>query len=280
MDPACRLLRNGLRPGVTVWFIICRGLQRVELPLAGNRMNFANIEDVLQQLGICLLGAVPSAPESILNQPACSGDRNELRQHNLLGDTIDSLRTRLVNKADAAGARLLMVASAVAGEGKTTLASHLAVSLTRAGRRTLLVDADLAHPTAHTRFGLTVEPGFCDLLRAQAHVADVIRPTSAPGLWLLPAGRADAAAIRAMDRDGLASIIRRLKAEYDMILIDTSPLLPLPYSLLVGKWTDTVILAIRRAVSQVMPVTAGYHRLTTLGVPVLGAVLLDAQGPP
>lgn len=236
-------------------------------------------EDVADQLGMRVLGVLPNMPEEVRTQAFRTDGLDDLYRRNVFASAVDSLRTVLLHEAAGNGARVLMVGSAVEGEGKTTLASNLAVSLARAGKRTLLVDADLVHPAAHAMFGLPPQPGLADLLREQGSVADLVRPTPAPGLWLLPAGQADPAAIRALDQNQVGRIFERLKAEYDVIVVDSSPLLPLAQSMLIGKGCDAVVLTVLHGTSRVLPVYAGYHRLAILGVPVMGAVFLGAQGP-
>src|SRR5262249_56521264 len=106
---------------------------------------------------------------------------------NLL-ESIDGIRTMLLRDASVEATRVVMVTSAVAGEGKTTLASNLATSLARAGRKTLLVDCDLRCPAAHQLFEQTLQPGLSEGLLHEVHLAEAIRPTTpAQGLWLLPA---------------------------------------------------------------------------------------------
>ena len=74
------------------------------------------------------------------------------------------------------GMRVVMVTSATSGEGKTSLAAHLAASLARAGHKTLLLDGDLRKPTTHLIFDLPIGPGFSEALRGEVDVAAAVRP--------------------------------------------------------------------------------------------------------
>src|SRR5262249_22586444 len=93
---------------------------------------------------------------------------------------------------------VVLVTSALGGEGKTSLASHLATSLARAWRKTLLIDADLRNPGAHRQFDLPSEAGFCDVLRGGVEFDDVIRATPVSRLWLMSAAQWDAHASQAL----------------------------------------------------------------------------------
>src|SRR5437588_181722 len=107
----------------------------------------------------------------------------------LLTESVDATRTMLVHLTRTQGVRTVMVTSAVAGEGKTSLSCRLAVSLARSGLRTLLIDGDTRNPSVHKVFGLPCEEGFCEALYAGIDAPSAVRETPVPGLSVLPAGR-------------------------------------------------------------------------------------------
>ena len=236
------------------------------------------IDELAGQLGLRMIGTVPSLPEGVRRQPIPVHGQ-EMYWHSRLTEAVDSITTLLLHEASQVGARALLVTSAVGNEGKTTLACHLATSLARAGKRTLLIDGDLVHPTAHLMFNEGLEPGLSDLLRGQCNVPDVVRPTQASGLWMITAGQADSSVVQALARDAMQPLLEMLKSEYDFIIIDSSPVLPLAHALLIGKHVDAAVLAVRRDISRVMPVYAAHQRLATLGIPVLGAVFMEQNNP-
>ncbi len=235
-------------------------------------------DELAGQLGLRMIGTVPSLPEAVRRQPIPTQGQ-EMYWHSRLTEAVDSITTLLLHEASQVGARALLVTSAVGHEGKTTLACHLATSLARAGKRTLLIDGDLVHPTAHLMFNEGLEPGLSDLLRGQCNVPDVVRPTQASGLWMITAGQADSSVVQALARDAMQPLLEMLKSEYDFIIIDSSPVLPLAHALLIGKHVDAAVLAVRRDISRVMPVYAAHQRLATLGIPVLGAVFMEQNNP-
>src|SRR5207244_6612170 len=100
-------------------------------------------------------------------------------------------RTMILHAARAEGLRTVMITSAVSGEGKTSLSCHLACSLARAGRKTLLLDCDLRNPAAHRLFEAPAEPGLCEVLRGEVPLAEVIRAKQATHLSLIPARHFD-----------------------------------------------------------------------------------------
>jgi succinoglycan biosynthesis transport protein ExoP len=186
---------------------------------------------------------------------------------------VDAARTMLMHIAHQEKIQIVMITSALAGEGKTSLASHLAASLARAGRRTILVDSDLRRPTLHRLFDLSRGPGLSELLREENNLAAVIRDTAIPNLRLLSAGQADAVALQALAFDGLPKLFEQLRQEYEFIVVDSCPVLPVADSLLVGQHVDAVIFSLLRQVSRLPRVHAAYQRLAVLGIRMLGAVV-------
>jgi capsular exopolysaccharide synthesis family protein len=227
-------------------------------------------KDVAEGLGLHVVGTLPAlhpnrrAP-SVLDvpQPAI--------------EAVDAVRTVLLHNARREAMRLVMITSAVGGEGKTCLATQLAASLARAWRKTLLIDCDFRNPSAHMPFDVPLEPGLCEALRGEMEFEEAIRPTRISRLWMLPAGRCDRHALQALAQDDVRAVIERLKRHYDFIIIDAAPVLPVADSLLIGQHADAVLLAILRGVSRVPAVHAAQQRLTMLGIRMLGAVVLGEK---
>jgi capsular exopolysaccharide synthesis family protein len=195
----------------------------------------------------------------------------------MLIESVDAARTALLHISRTESVHVVMVASALGGEGKTSLASHLATSLARAGRRTLLVDGDLRCPSAHELFDQPCSPGFCEVLRDEVELADAIQPTLVSGLWLLSAGLCDSDSIQALASRDLRVIFDQLKEHYDFLVIDSSPVLPVADALLIGQHVDAVIFSIMRDVSRIPKVHAAYERLSRLGIRMLGAIVTGEQ---
>ncbi|HEV3204400.1 MAG TPA: CpsD/CapB family tyrosine-protein kinase, partial [Gemmataceae bacterium] len=235
-------------------------------------------DEVVQGLGLRLVGAVPALPGTPDGQFAGAGKDPNLLGHRLV-ESIDAIRTVLLRDANVAGTRIVMVTSAMNGEGKTTLAGHLAASLARAGRRTLLVDCDLRTPAAHQMLEQSLQPGLSEVLLEEIALANAVRPaTAVEGLWLLPAGQWDREVLQALAQDGTQRIFDQLREEFDFIIVDSHPVLEAADSLLVGQHVDAVILSLLQDKSQVPPVQAAAQRLTSLGIRVLGAVV-NGVGP-
>ena len=235
------------------------------------RIHTAN--EVVQGLGLRLLGTIPTWSPSVQQ---ASGYGNTLA-YNLWTESVDTARTMVTHAAQAESARVVMVTSATSGEGKTSLASHLASSLARAGHRTLLIDGDLRSPAIHALFDQGLAPGLCEVLRGQLPLDQALRATPARDLFLLTAGQWDSNALQGLAQGSARELFTRLKEQFDYVIVDSSPVLAVADALMIGRHVDGVLLSILRDVSRVPTVYAAYQRLSMLGIRTLGAVVNGAR---
>jgi polysaccharide biosynthesis transport protein len=230
-------------------------------------------DEVVASLAMRVVGAVPELPDPKRMRLGADPQAEELLRHNLI-ESIDAIRTMLLRNAVADGMRVVMVTSAVSGEGKTTLATNLAMSLARAGRKTLLIDCDLRGPAAHQLFELPLQPGFSEVMLNEVDLPDAVRPTATdPNLFLLPAGLWDRNVVQELAKSGITSIFEKLRDEFDFIIVDSHPVLAATDSLLIAQYADAVIVSLMRDVSQMHNVHAACQQLTALGIRVFGAVV-------
>jgi capsular exopolysaccharide synthesis family protein len=234
-------------------------------------------DEMIESVGLRLLGTLPVQPPALRGASARTrawGAEGSLttRWQDLLVESVDATRVVLLRECHADDLRAVMITSAFKGEGKSSLASHLAISLARTGRRTALADFDLRNPAAHRLFDLPAGPGVCELLLGEIDIASAARAV-ASDLDVIPAGRCTGEAVRALGRDALPALINLLKDEYDFVLIDSAPVIPVADSLLISQHADAVLLSVCREVSRLPAIRAGYARLAALGARVLGVVL-------
>jgi capsular exopolysaccharide synthesis family protein len=256
---------------LAVLFAVCMALAFAE----HRKRRVRTAGEVARGLGIPVVGAVPEMAR-LEHQLVATEGETTLEGHPVL-ESIDALRTVLLHGIAGESLRVVQVTSATSGEGKTTLAAHLAGSLARAGRRTLLIDADLRNPTAHQLFELPGQPGFSEALLGEVEVAEAVKPTTLEGLSFLAAGQWDREVMQALARGGLEGLFDRLRQEFDFLVIDSHPVLAATDSLLLGQHVDAVILSVLREVSQMPRVYAAAQRLHGLGIRVLGAVVNGAD---
>jgi len=234
-------------------------------------------DEVVQMLGMRLLGALPDYTHR--RRLLSFGNGDEEQWQHMLAESVDTARTMLLHAAQTDGLRVVMVTSAMPGEGKTSSATHLAASLARAGRKTLLVDCDLRNPTAHRLFQLSRAPGFADVLQGECDLASAIRESPVEGLSVITAGRTTAIAMQALARGGAYPLFQQLRQQFDFIIVDSCPVLPVADSLVLAEGVDAVIFAVLRDVSRMPRVYEAYRRLAVLGVRTLGAMVSGVRDP-
>jgi capsular exopolysaccharide synthesis family protein len=242
------------------------------------RRRVYEVDDVVQGLGMYLIGTLPALPASARRTLPVGTPGKDVYWQALLTEAVDGIRTQLLHAAYRESLRVLMVTSAAPGEGKTSLAGHLAASLARARRKVLLIDGDLRNPGLHKNFNIPLQPGFADVLRGEAPFENVIRPTGVPRLALVPAGKWDSEAYHALAQMDRGSIFDTLKEPFDFIIVDSSPVLSVADALVLGQHVDGVVFSILREVSRLPEVYGAQQRLATLGIRLLGAVVVGTTG--
>lgn len=175
--------------------------------------------------------------------------------------------------------RVLVLTSANASDGKTTVTSNLAIAMAEVRRNVLIIDADLRKPKMHEVFRVSNEDGLSDLLRqstfSEEAVAKLIRSTQIPGLDVIPSGPSTRSAANLLHSPHMSALLSHLKQKYDMVLIDTPPMLQMTDARLVGRLADAVVLVARSEKTTRDAILAAYQRFSDDRIPVLGTVLND-----
>ncbi len=168
--------------------------------------------------------------------------------------------------------RCVLVTSAVGGEGKTTLAAQLAARCGNAGISTLLIDADLRRAALCPLLDVPEGPGLSDVLEG-AKIEDVVIPVQGGIFHLLCAGTPVEDTSRILQGRNFPMLVAQLRQRYDLIFIDSPPVLPVPDALILGRWTDGALLAARFEISRSPQVERARRQLDNAGIPVLGTVI-------
>jgi capsular exopolysaccharide synthesis family protein len=238
---------------------------------ARNR-RVGQIGEVVEGLGMELVGTLPALPSQRARRSGGTA-----HWESLLMESVDATRTMLVHASRAEQIQVVMITSAIKGEGKTSLTSHLATSLARSQRRTLLIDGDLRSPMLHKLFDLPRTPGLAEFLRGEVELADILQATPAPNLTLITAGQIDPAALAALAAGRIQPLLDAAREQYDFILIDTPPILPVADTLQLAPHVDAALFSVLRDVSRLPKIHEAYSRLSSLGVRMLGTVVAGAQ---
>ena len=243
--------------------------------------KLVSAEDAKHCLNLNVLGTVPKFNKSQLLLPGRSEESTALvagigeggRESSLdFEDAIRHLRNTVDLSATGSKIRSLLLTSSVAGEGKSTIASGLALAYATAGRKTLVIDADLRRPSLHTLFGTSRESGLSDVLSGTATWGESLVKVAREPLYFLPAGKF---AGRALDRIGTAfpELLADLYSEFDMVIIDGPPLLGVPETMHLAKCAGGVLMVARSGSAKVALINEAASPLVRVHANVVGLVL-------
>jgi capsular exopolysaccharide synthesis family protein len=189
-------------------------------------------------------------------------------------ESINSLRTHIILSQNARDLQVLSVASAVSGEGKTSVAAKLAVSISRATKMpTLLIDGDIRRPDIHRLFDIQFTPGLGDVLAERCKLDDAIVHDEQTGLDILPAGNMHSNPHQSMSGPVMHAIMAEARRRYRHIVVDTTPVLQASESLNVHAAVDGCLICTMRDVTRVDRFQLAFRRLMAAGARPLGVVL-------
>ncbi len=191
-------------------------------------------------------------------------------------DALRTLRANILFSSTQNSSRVIMVASSREREGKTSVVTNLAVTFARASQRTLLIDGDFRRPKVAKRFGVADgHLGLVDLLAGQAELKEILLPSGIDNLTLLPAGSDTLNPTELLGSEKMASLIQFLRGEFDVILLDSAPVLPVADSLVLAQFAETVLFVIRSGKTEKAVAQDAVRRLRRVGARIRGLVLND-----
>jgi polysaccharide biosynthesis transport protein len=176
------------------------------------------------------------------------------------------------------GGRLLVFTSAGPADGKTSVVSNLAIAAAAIGKKVLLVDADLRRPRMHDLFGLKNEMGLADLLRTETAWAGwpaLTQPTKMEGLNVITAGEPRQGAGILFYSPGFPKLLTKWREEYDLVLLDSPPALPITDARVMGFLSDGVVLVTRAGQTTRDELRAIQERFAEDRIPLVGCILND-----
>lgn len=198
--------------------------------------------DIEPLFGAALLGTIPKIQEL----KRVKGEQ----ARNLIAEEFRIIRTQVLFGTPGAQHKLIAVTSPSPGDGKTSLAVNLAISIAKAGRRVLLIDGDLRKPDVHRVFNVPDSPGFAELIQGSHEPGAVIKKSEIDGLEILPAGTPISRPSELLSRPEMARLLQALGDQYDHIVLDTAPLLPVSDTHVLAGMMDGVIVSFNAEVDR------------------------------
>lgn len=186
-----------------------------------------------------------------------------------------TLRTNLIFSQAVQTLRTLVVTSAAPSEGKTTTVANLAVAFAQQGMRVLVVDCDLRRSRLHKVFSIPREPGLTEFVLGQLDQEAVTHESGVTGLYVLPSGRLPPNPAELLGGSKMRDALTALSGAFDMVMLDTPPLLAASDASIVATLADGVVMVVRAGVTEIEAGQQAMQQLSSVGARVVGAVLND-----
>ena len=240
--------------------------------------TFHNPDEIMKQLSLPLIGHIPVISQSkrylvedTLIEPAvCTFHRPKSQ----VSEAFRAVRTAIYFNSQGQQHQVIQVTSPTPGDGKSTLAANLAVSIAQSGKRVLLVDADMRRPRQHLMFGITVQEGFATVLSGQSDWREAIFPCEeVEGLSLLPCGLKPNNPAELCTSPQVKELIEEMREEYDFVIIDTPPLLAVTDACPIAARVDGVVLTLRIKKNVRISAERATEVLRNVGASVVGVVV-------
>jgi Mrp family chromosome partitioning ATPase/capsular polysaccharide biosynthesis protein len=258
-------------------------------------------EEIGERLGLPLLARIPAPPRQFQRR-----DRLVMLEDPTMGqaEAFRMLRTNLDFANLERHARSIMVTSALEGEGKSTTVANLAIAAARAGRKVALVDLDLRRPYLANLFDIVERPGLTNIVLGEVTVETAMTRVAIPAathggrnvsrngnghaqldsfLDVLPSGPAPPDAGELVGTTAMSNILAELSDRYDLVLLDTPPMLQVGDALTLGSHVDAMLLVarlpnVRRPVLKELERVLEHCPVAKLGFVLVGADLEDGYG--
>jgi len=203
--------------------------------------------------------------------------------NSIQAESYRSIRTTLLVSSPPGKIKALLITSPLSREGKSVTVSNLGITLAQAGKRVVIIDADLRKPKQNRIFGLNSGWGLTHFVSSYVEAADLVRQTQFPNLFLINSGPIPANPIELLTSEKMDAFIAFLKRSFDYILLDAPPLLAVSDALAMGPLIDGVILVTRGGQTPLSALKQAKqkldaHKLKCLGVILNGVNLLEQDG--
>jgi capsular exopolysaccharide synthesis family protein len=190
-----------------------------------------------------------------------------------VAESYRTLRTSVLFTAVQRGMKTLMVVSAQAGEGKTTTACNLAVSLADANKRVIILSADLRKPRLHRFFGLTNDAGLASVLAGEVKPWEALQKPGVENLRVMASGPVPARPAELLQSEQMGELLTELREVADLIILDTAPVLLVADALGLAPLVDGVLFVADAENTSSAAISHAREQLEQVSAPLIGAVL-------
>ena len=194
----------------------------------------------------------------------------------ITAESYRSLRTNIQYSSIDKQVKTLVVTSSNAGEGKSTVAGNLAYTFFQSGKRVLIIDCDLRKPSLHRKFNVSNEVGLTDVLVGTSELNKVMKKID-DNLYLLTTGTLPPNPAEIIGSNTMENFLDECKSNFDYIILDTPPILPVTDSKLLAIKADATVLVVRSEISKLKHVSQAFKELGKVNANVIGTILNDVE---
>jgi tyrosine-protein kinase Etk/Wzc len=187
-------------------------------------------------------------------------------------ESVRSLRTTLTFALLGAKTNTLLITGPAPGVGKSFVSANLSLVLANAGKRTVIIDADMRNGYLHEYFGIKAAPGLSNLIADDASVDQVIHATAAERLFIVPAGARPPNPSELLLNERFAISLQAIASRFDYVIIDSPPILPVTDAAIVGRLAGATLLVVKADTHTMREIERSVIRLKQAGVNLVGAV--------
>lgn len=188
-------------------------------------------------------------------------------------EALRNVRTSVQFSMINADNNILMISGPTPGVGKTFVSSNLAAVFAQSGRRVLLIDCDMRRGDAHKIFGCSSAPGLSDILSGACQIKDAVVRTGVDGLDFISRGAKCSTPSELLMHERFAMMLKQFSQQYDMILLDSPPILAVADASIIGKYAGCSLLVARFENNNLKEIDASIRRFMNNGVVINGAIL-------
>lgn len=242
--------------------------------------SFRDPDEIRRTLGLPVVGHIPVIEASRASEQPSEGENglaSIICTYHLpksrSAEAYRAVRTSLYFNAHGEGHKVIQITSPNPGDGKTTLAANLAVSMADSGKRVLLLEADFRRPRVHKYFGLDNSIGVSSVIAGEAELADVLQQTPVKNLWAMPCGPRPRNPSDLLTSPRFKELIDVLRDQHDFVIVDTPPILAVTDSSVVAPRVDAVLLVVRLTKHARDAALRSTEMLGSLGARILGVVV-------
>jgi capsular exopolysaccharide synthesis family protein len=230
--------------------------------------HIKNPDEVETELGLSFFGMVPALFDSKVADPLIGDDVPAT-----FAEAFRSIRSNVLFSSAEDGPKVVVVTSSAPGEGKTLVATNLAVALAQAAQRVLIVDGDMRKPRIHGIFQYPQEPGLSNVLVGNAKASEAVRSTRVPGLWAMTAGLIPPNPSELLGSKRFKDFVGTLSQHFDWVIIDSPPVMAVTDSALVAHVANGVVFVIGSAMTSRHTARRSLDQLRKSNGKIIGAVL-------